>query len=427
MATISPPHQSVEHPPSGHKRTYQACVSNCHLSLLFCPSKPRSLIDRNVTSADFICILQIPCRRRKVRCDLGPVDNPHDPPCVRCRREKKDCFFTETRRKRKADEDGARDLSAEFVSRNRRSQVDGHGIREDGASGPQDDDRTSQEYDSYNDMQGTGEAQSGREKKRTSLHLNPLGRPASWSTSIKMDKSMPEGREVTNETAAALFKSPIHNPGDALHLLVDAVARTGDLDRQRNQELSRTLDGGRRQSGNPLRPSGVPPGLDPDSFAIDPAIAGSSGRDRNLERGGMKEAIQAWSRFRFVRAGWMTAEEAVAYIDYFYEHLAPLTPIAPPDFHSPSSHPKLLTEEPMLTVTLLTITSRFMKLRGPAALSRSFIIHEKLWMYLQGMITRMFWGQEQFGGGFCGAGSVGKETPFGTIRGGLRSLGTIER
>lgn len=123
----------------------------------------------------------------------------------------------------------------------------------------------------------------------------------------------------------------------------------------------------------------------------------------------------------------MTAEEAVAYIDYFYEHLAPLTPIAPPDFHSPSSHPKLLTEEPMLTVTLLTITSRFMKLRGPAAQSRSFIIHEKLWMYLQGMITRMFWGQEQFGGGFCGAGSVGKETPFGTIRGGLRSLGTIER
>src|SRR2546421_9403469 len=55
-------------PPAQHKRTYQACI---------------------------------PCRRRKVRCDLGSVDNPHDPPCVRCRRESKECFFSATRRKRR--------------------------------------------------------------------------------------------------------------------------------------------------------------------------------------------------------------------------------------------------------------------------------------------------------------------------------------
>lgn len=39
------------------------------------------------------------------------------------------------------------------------------------------------------------------------------------------------------------------------------------------------------------------------------------------------------------------------------------------------------------------------------------------------MITRMFWGQEQFGGGFCGAGS---RKPKSTVKGGLRTLGTIE-
>lgn len=43
----------------------------------------------------------IPCRRRKVKCDLGSVDNPSDPPCVRCRRESKECYFSATRRKRK--------------------------------------------------------------------------------------------------------------------------------------------------------------------------------------------------------------------------------------------------------------------------------------------------------------------------------------
>ncbi|KAK4106296.1 hypothetical protein N658DRAFT_413317, partial [Parathielavia hyrcaniae] len=46
----------------------------------------------------------IPCRRRKVRCDLGSVDDPHEPPCVRCRRESKECYFSATRRKRKADD-----------------------------------------------------------------------------------------------------------------------------------------------------------------------------------------------------------------------------------------------------------------------------------------------------------------------------------
>ncbi|KAL8930656.1 MAG: hypothetical protein Q9208_000527 [Pyrenodesmia sp. 3 TL-2023] len=51
------------------------------------------------------------------------------------------------------------------------------------------------------------------------------------------------------------------------------------------------------------------------------------------------------------------------------------------------------------------------------------MVHERLWNYLQNMITRMFWGQEQFGGGFCGAGPRKAKS---TVRGGLRTLGTIE-
>ena len=38
----------------------------------------------------------IPCRRNKVRCDLGSVDDPDDPPCARCRRESEECFFADT-------------------------------------------------------------------------------------------------------------------------------------------------------------------------------------------------------------------------------------------------------------------------------------------------------------------------------------------
>jgi hypothetical protein len=113
-------------------------------------------------------------------------------------------------------------------------------------------------------------------------------------------------------------------------------------------------------------------------------------------------------------------------MDYFYTYLSPLTPIVVPDYRDHATHAKLLKEEPMLVVTLLTISSRYARLTGPGATSRPYAIHEKLWSYLQGMIDRMIWGQEQFGGGFCGAGQQPGSDVNPLSRKGLRTLGTVE-
>jgi hypothetical protein len=89
----------------------------------------------------------------------------------------------------------------------------------------------------------------------------------------------------------------------------------------------------------------------------------------------------------------------------------------------------LLTEEPILAIALLAITSRHMKLSGPGAQSRAYSIHDKLWTYLRCMVERLLWGQEQFGGGFCGGGAVKvRESKSGQItwKGSLRTLGTVE-
>lgn len=113
----------------------------------------------------------------------------------------------------------------------------------------------------------------------------------------------------------------------------------------------------------------------------------------------------------------------------YYEHLAPLTPIIPTDFRAPAKHMMLLTEEPILAIALLAITSRHMKLSGPGAQSRAYSIHDKLWTYLRCMVERLLWGQEQFGGGFCGGGTVKvRESKTGQITwtGSLRTLGTVE-
>lgn len=55
-----------------------------------------------------------------------------------------------------------------------------------------------------------------------------------------------------------------------------------------------------------------PPEL-PRDAAIDPALSDPQA-DRAHEQG-YKDAIKAWSRFRFVRAGWFTPAEAIDYID----------------------------------------------------------------------------------------------------------------
>lgn len=91
----SPSVQNSQQPQ--HKRVYQACI---------------------------------PCRRRKVKCDLGSVDNPGDPPCVRCRRESKECFFSATRRKRKNDDGREESLDGyefgdDYIIRNGRKMVHG--------------------------------------------------------------------------------------------------------------------------------------------------------------------------------------------------------------------------------------------------------------------------------------------------------------
>lgn len=133
---------------------------------------------------------------------------------------------------------------------------------------------------------------------------------------------------------------------------------------------------------------------------------------------------------RNVPGGTCTSDSRLS-LNSYYKFLSPLTPISPPTFESPSTHLTLLVEEPVLTVTLLTIASRYYTIPGPGGHCRSHAIHEELWRYLRRMIERCVWGQEAFGGGFCGSGADESQSsstaPWrGLRKGSLRTLGTIE-
>lgn len=258
----------------------------------------------------------IPCRRRKVRCDLGSVDNPHDPPCVRCRRESKECFFSATRRKRKGDE-ALEEYDDEYIIRNGRKR---HYL---------DDTPPVQERRSFS----TGPLTPGGSSGRTL----PLKRPSDGGHG--MHGSISHGHEdsnahVENFEAQSVMRKEVYGPHDALDLLYKAATDSPHVGQPLQEAASLAAPPSLPTSRPPLRPSREqsvsfssdrrPPRQFPRAAApIDPRIPKVAGKDKQeIEKRlasveheeGYAEALQAWSRFRFVRAGWFTKEEAIKYI-----------------------------------------------------------------------------------------------------------------
>ncbi|KAE8356698.1 hypothetical protein BDV28DRAFT_126416 [Aspergillus coremiiformis] len=413
-----------------------------------------------------------PCRKRKVKCDLGSVDNPRPPPCVRCRRESKRCEFSATRRKRKPSEveetvDGVlrrdkRMMIGEPTSNDSPSDGSSSYVQPESASFENNGGLPHQKWTSERsptqvpppaaNHRYTSNTPSSTthlpDTRNTRLSAYPLG---DRTTSYSLEGGPP----MMNRTAVELLSPAISNSHDALHLLSEAAGRTEDLNRQslENRYAARQSVSSFNSPMSPLTQAGTPrsaggsfsrparPGMPmgnyfqtTESGSGDHQTSdgrGQSSPSEGLQDPGYADAVKAWSRLRFVRAGWLSVEESMAYVAYYYEHLAPLSPIVIPDFSPPSTHRTLLTDEPVLAVTILTAASRHMKPKGDGAFTRSFYIHDRLWSYLRGMIERLFWGQEKFGGNSMG---ISKPRSFDlaptsakvNLKGNLRSLGTIE-
>ncbi|ETS75503.1 hypothetical protein PFICI_12447 [Pestalotiopsis fici W106-1] len=396
--TESQPHpsQAGALPPVQHKRVYQACI---------------------------------PCRRRKVRCDLGSVDNPHEPPCVRCRRESKECYFSATRRKRKNDEDGEED----YIIRNGRKR---HTL--DGSPPP------TYHRQSFSNVPLTPGGSTGR--------TQPLRRPDNERHDSKgsfSDIGEDASARLENLEAQTVMRREVYGPHDALDLLykaatdhphahtpIESVPTSTSVQTKPQVPASsrpprETAPNSRSTARRDVRSAEpIDPRLLPAANTREAEKAEIERRVDVSHEEGYEDALKAWGRFRFVRAGWFTREEAVKYVTYYYEFLSPMTPISPPTYRHPASHPILLTEEPILTVTLLTIASRYYQITTTGGHCRSHAIHEELWRYLRRMIERCLWGQEAFGGGFCGSGAANQTSSTaperGLRKGSLRTLGTIE-
>lgn len=157
------------------------------------------------------------------------MDNPHDPPCVRCRRESKNCYFSKTRRKKKktdGTEVGSDEGDATYEIKDGRKRV------------KVSVDDTEKELYETDDVPRTPGGSIGMPQ--------PLRRP----TGPKPPQYGEEDHKASEETVARLQATEVHGGHDALKLLFEAASSAHD--RKGSKES------GPRPSINGVSPGSLP-------------------------------------------------------------------------------------------------------------------------------------------------------------------------
>ncbi|KAF2106972.1 hypothetical protein BDV96DRAFT_311821 [Lophiotrema nucula] len=180
--------------------------------------------------------------------------------------------------------------------------------------------------------------------------------------------------------ADTMMTTIVSNGNDALNLLFEA-------DQQDEREP--------HDSGDPVA-----------SFLrsfVSPTL--SSSEDRLPE---ISEALSdIWNSYRFVRMGWLSAEEVVWYMDMFFKNMVPLSPVLDYFYANHDNHYVLITQEPLLSSMILAISSRYHSLPTAGGQSRGYIIHQRLWEHCQHLLMRIVLGMEK--------GSKAKTRTLGSI------------
>ncbi|KAH8830085.1 hypothetical protein DL96DRAFT_915862 [Flagelloscypha sp. PMI_526] len=326
------------------------------------------------------------CRFRKAKCDLGHVDNPKEPPCARCKREGQQCVFAPSRR-------GGRRSSAKDKEKNNRererlvrqaaSLSNGRVHLEPGASGTRyaDDDRPAK--------RARFEDQIQYKKQPPSQYYHQPQHETPSPTSHQLPPHSHQLPVAPEQLAAA----SLHNPDDAVNLLVLASSTTRTASDQHHSDIdtlskaSPSTVAATSPSETPLTSTGRKPAVDGESmFEVSPAGVNS---------------------FPLVNLGIMTEgqlDEAVAFFFGKMHHIFPIVPVWRQPL-TPVLVNKFVVEETDLAIVVIVISSRYMKDTTPLHSEAPYdwtMVHKLSWEYLQKRIGDLM---------------VGKPASIGTVEG----------
>ncbi|EGW34958.1 uncharacterized protein SPAPADRAFT_145658 [Spathaspora passalidarum NRRL Y-27907] len=330
------------------------------------------------------------CRVRKVKCDLGPVDNPREGKCARCLRERKDCVFVESKR-------GG---SGNVISGKRKKKTKEE-TQKSGSESPRDGSSpgttASYPYESpaIPKLNNGGVAiQEPRQKlpgvsmQQDSAHQNKT--PSHFST---MEGALVFLAKAAGTIAKADERDNID--GRARYEQIEAKMRSETNSVLSNSEQSNSDMPDQNNNGDDIsgaQKSSIPAFILPSTtkrMTMPPAESGYAVRPK---------ASNKLSNIEYIGPapnGILTEQEAERLINLFFTTMHPFFPHLPKFLHSP----KVLSGYPILLCAILTISSRYhpfennVSTSGNTSVPRNIEVHDRLWLYVQRLISQTVWAE----------------------------------
>ncbi|KAK6200248.1 Septin-domain-containing protein [Scheffersomyces amazonensis] len=385
------------------------------------------------------------CRLRKVKCDLGPVDNPREGKCARCLRERKECVFVESKR------GGSGNVS---TGRKKRKVDEGEFSGSEGADTepevhvqvpvqpkpiprlppvgdmlsqtvrpppvPLSDVRQTQKHHHHHHQNHQNQHQQNHQNHHQQQPQNPPPQddfPSNANKSNNDHFSTMEGALVFLANAAGTIAKADERDN------IDARVKHAQLEASAHSRGSSDDVTG---VATPDDKSGVSPvahvssgthtnsGLQSTEFSSSAPQTTTSSQSSvpqyirpNLsQRMTMPAAENAYivrprgsnklSNIEYIGGdnGILTEDEAERLIQLFFSTMHPFFPHLPTFLHSS----KVLSGYPILLCAILTISSRYHPFENNAGTTaggvpRNIEVHDRLWLYVQRLISQTVWAE----------------------------------
>lgn len=314
------------------------------------------------------------CRLRKVKCDLGSVDNPREGKCARCLRERKDCVFVESRR------GGTNSRHPDTTQRSRST--------------------SSSNFQA--DLSGAGAERTqnlphgGVENDRIHDEEARLQRNDSGSHFSTMEGAL----VFLAKAAGTIAKADERDNIDAVtkHQQIQAIDKqeTSTCENSAQESANESIPLAASLSNilnNPTRPPGAP-GMAELAMALSqPRLTVPAADGVYLVR---PQASRYLSNIEYIGPdGLLSEQEAETLVNLFFTTIHPFFPHIPKFLHSP----KTLSGYPILLCAILTIASRYYSLepkngsQDEKSQARNIELHDRLWLYVQRLISQTVWAE----------------------------------
>lgn len=411
------------------------------------------------------------CRLRKVKCDLGSVDNPRDGKCARCLRERKDCTFVKSKRggstnvingkkrRQNGDLSGSESSSPPLITSDPNLPLQNNRVPPALASSQLPKLPPVKNLIDNNDVLSSSrttqlyaenqELNNGQDNTFNRFNSPPLADKSpdlmpnvaldTTQNSFSNDSQKPNNlsRSATSGNSENNHFSTMEGALVFLANAAGTIAQADERDRidarKRHEQLEAKLQNEQTEDNEDRRlisegkqmassinandssfdlpsilsPSAQNIGSSKPPISVASSIPAYIKKTKNkrmrmpaLENGELvrPKGTTNLSDIDYIGGpnSILSVAEAEKLINLFFSTMHPFFPYVPKFLHSP----KVLSGYPILLCAILTISARYYPfennastLGGPHGVPRNIEVHDRLWLYVQRLISQTVWAE----------------------------------